>query len=102
MSQDVINEKVLTKIIASLVDKYTLKSKSYKNSVAAFMKILLEVKVRNHSQKDKRPNNNNLETEDNHDLDEEELSIHSKNNYFDILCDFCFFNNDDVSESALS
>jgi hypothetical protein len=60
------------------------------------MKCLLEVKVRNRS-KDKRPiNNNHLETDELHDLEEEEISIHSKNNYFGILCDFCFFNNKDI------
>jgi hypothetical protein len=25
------------------------------------------------------------------------MSIHSKNNYFEILCEFCFFNNEDPS-----
>lgn len=65
----------------------------------------MEVKVRNHSSKEKKQvsnnNNNNLETDDMHEIDEEELSIHSKNNYFDILCDFCFFNNEDLDHSKL-
>ena len=102
MCQDVMNEKILTRCIVALVDKYTMKSKAHKNSLSIFMKSLLEVKVRNHNQKDKKQqsnNNNNLETEEINDFEEEELSIHSKNNYFDILCDFCFFSNDDIEES---
>lgn len=47
MCSDVINEKVLTKCIVALVDKYTMKSKSHKNSLSQFMKGLMEVKVRN-------------------------------------------------------
>jgi hypothetical protein len=30
-------------------------------------------------------------------LDEDQISIHSKNNIFDKLIDFCFFNNEDPS-----
>ena len=63
---------MLTKCIVSLVDKYTLKSKAHKNSLAIFMKSLMEVKVRSHSKGDKKlannnnthSNNNNLETDD--------------------------------------
>ena len=63
------------------------------------MKSLLEVKITNYNNKDKKNqqhNNNNLELEDN-DLimDDDQISIHSKNNYFQILCDFCLFNNED-------
>lgn len=43
---DVVNEKVLTKCIVAMVDKYTLKSKAQKNSMTQFMKSLMEVKVR--------------------------------------------------------
>lgn len=46
MCSDVINEKVLKKCIVALVDKYTMKSKAHKNSLAIFMKALMEVKVR--------------------------------------------------------
>lgn len=31
--------------------------------------------------------------------EEQELSFHSKNNYFEILCSFCFFENEDPLES---
>lgn len=47
MCSDVINEKVLTKCIVALVDKYTMKSKAHKSSLGVFMKGLMEVKVRN-------------------------------------------------------
>lgn len=43
---DVINEKVVTKCIESLVDKYTIKSKAHKNSLQIFMKALMEVKIK--------------------------------------------------------
>ncbi len=47
MCSDVTNEKVLTKCIVALVDKYTMKSKAHKSSLSVFMKGLMEVKVRN-------------------------------------------------------
>jgi hypothetical protein len=63
------------------------------------MKVLLEVKVRRgagagHQDRRNHSNNNNIDSDD-HDMDEDHLSVHSKNNYFEILCNFCFFNNDD-------
>ena len=97
MCGDVMNEAVLTKCIVALVDKYTMKSKSHKNSLSVFMKGLMEVKVR--SQKKKNSsflNSAQLDSEGDID-DEEQISVHSKNNYFEILCDFCFFNNQDAS-----
>lgn len=45
LCRDVINEKVVTKCIESLVDKYTIKSKAHKNSLHTFMKALMEVKI---------------------------------------------------------
>lgn len=51
MCNDVINEKVLTKCITALVDKYTLKNKAHKNSLQIFMKGLMEVKIRAHNNK---------------------------------------------------
>ncbi len=48
LCSDVVNEKVLTKCIVALVDKYTIKSKAHKNSMQIFMKGLMEVKVRAH------------------------------------------------------
>ena len=46
MCNDVITEKVLTKCIVALVDKYTIKSKAHKNSLTTFMKSLMEVKIK--------------------------------------------------------
>ncbi len=101
MCADVINEKVLSKCIVALVDKYTMKSKSHKNSLSQFMKMLLEVKVRNHHRgADRRnhSNNNNLDSDDHDMLDEDQISVHSKNNYFEIMCNFCFLSNEDPTQ----
>mmetsp|Transcript_30592 Transcript_30592/g.30046 ORF Transcript_30592/g.30046 Transcript_30592/m.30046 type:complete len:223 (-) Transcript_30592:553-1221(-) len=95
MSADILNDKVVQKCIVALVDKFTMKSKGQKNSMNAFMKILLEVKVTN--KQNKHPNNNHLELED---IDDSQISIHSKNNFFEILCEFCFFSNEDPSQQA--
>lgn len=46
MCSDVVNEKVLTRCVSALVDKYTLKTKQHKASLGLFMKLLMEVKVR--------------------------------------------------------
>jgi hypothetical protein len=89
---DVINEKVLTKCIEVLVDKYTIKSKAHKNTMSIFMKMLMEVKVRTHG---KEATSNRTITNTDEDLDDDQISVQSKNNYFGVLCDFCFFNNKD-------
>ena len=62
------------------------------------MKGLLEVKVRNRAN-EKRSNNNNLDPEE-LEMDEDQISVHSKNNYFEILCNFCFFSNEDPLSSG--
>lgn len=54
------------------------------------MKSLMEVKVRSHNK-----NGNNLLINTEEDLEDDQISVQSKNNYFEILCDFCFFNNKD-------
>jgi len=46
MSSEVITEAVLKKCIVALVDKYTLKSKSHKNSLQTFMKSLIDIKIK--------------------------------------------------------
>ena len=56
------------------------------------MKLLMEVKVRNRGA-DKKAHNESLD----HDIDDDQLSVHSKNNYFEIMCNFCFFNNEDTA-----
>ena len=46
LTSDVLNERVIKKCIVTLVDKYTVKSKSHKSSMNSFMKILMDVKNR--------------------------------------------------------
>lgn len=72
MCSDVINEKVLTKGVVALVDKYTMKSKAHKNSLAQFMKVLMEVKVRSraHEKQRNHSNNNNIDSDD-HEVDDD-------------------------------
>lgn len=104
MCADVINEKVLSKCIVALVDKYTMKSKSHKNSLSQFMKMLLEVKVRNHhrgAERRNHSNNNNLDSDEHDMLDEDQISVHSKNNYFEIMCNVCFLSNEDPSQQPV-
>jgi hypothetical protein len=62
LTNDVISEKLLKKCIVALVDKYTLKNKSHKNSLSSFIM-------------------------------DGELSMNHKSNYFELMCDFCFFEN---------
>jgi hypothetical protein len=75
MCSDVINEKVLTKCIVALVDKYTMKSKAHKSSLALFMKSLMEVKMRNPvggvNKAGPKSNNNNLEEDEIDDFEED-------------------------------
>ena len=44
LTSDVLSEPVLRKCIVTLVDKYTVKSKAHKNSMTAFMKMLMDSK----------------------------------------------------------
>lgn len=97
MCADVINERVLTKCIQALVDKYTMKSKGHKNSLAQFMKILMEVKIKNRSGADRRGHSNNNHLEDEDDFEEDQISIQSRNNYFEVMCNYCFYFNEDPS-----
>jgi hypothetical protein len=43
LCSDVVSEKVLCACIVGLIDKYTMKSKQLKNTVATFMKFLLNM-----------------------------------------------------------
>lgn len=97
MCADVVNERVLTKCILALVDKYTMKSKGHKNSLAQFMKVLMEVKVKRNP--DRRSNNNN-HLEDDEEFDDDQMPGHSRNNYFEVMCGFCFYFNEDPSSSG--
>ena len=72
MCAEVIDENVLSKCILALVDKYTMKSKSHKNSLSLFLKLLLEVKVRNHrGERRNHSNNNNLDSDEHDMLDDD-------------------------------
>jgi hypothetical protein len=75
MCNDVINEKVLTKCIVALVDKYTMKSKAHKSSLSLFMKSLMEVKMRNPAsvgnKLGQKSNNNNMEDDEIDDFEED-------------------------------
>lgn len=79
LTKDVITEPVLKSCIIAFVDKYTLKSKAHKVSLTVFMKSLMEVQVKGgKSGKKDEP---------------EEIPMHSKNQYFEIMSEFCFFQN---------
>jgi hypothetical protein len=85
-----------------------MKSKSHKNTLQQFIKLLLEVKVRNHNRlptvagggdrRNHSNNNNNIDSDEQDMLDDDQISVHSKNNYFEIMCNFCFLNNEDPSQ----
>ena len=45
LCSDVLSEQVLKKCIIALVDKYTMKSKAHKASVALLLKNLFDVKI---------------------------------------------------------
>jgi hypothetical protein len=60
----------------------------------------MEVKVRER-RADRKGNNNKVDSDD-HDIDDDQISVHSKNNYFEIMCNFCFFSNDDPSATAVA
>lgn len=59
LCSDVMNEKVLTKCITVMVDKYTLRNRGHKNSLAIFVKNLLEVNVKQHGGNNMGKGNNN-------------------------------------------
>ena len=53
----------------------------------------MEVKLKGRQERRGNSNNNHLEDED--DLDEDQMSVHSRNNYFEVMCSFCFYYNED-------
>ena len=77
LTSDVLSEIILKKCIVALVDKYTLKNKAHKTSLTAFMKSLFDLKV----QKPER------------DLQVDAEMLNQKTCYFELMCEFCFFNN---------
>lgn len=101
LTHEVINEKILKKCIVALVDKYTLKNKAHKSSLTTFMKSLLDIKLKNKdrplSGHDRTKKTNNFSggnfSSDFEDILDGEFNLQLKNNYFEIMCDFCFFEN---------
>ena len=82
MTNDVLSEQILKKCIIALVDKYTLKNKAHKGSLTSFMKALFDLKVK------KKPS----DTQVDEPMDPEGM-LQQKTCYFELMCDFCFFDN---------
>ncbi len=95
LSGDALTEAIVKKTALSMIDKYTAKGKHYKNSISLFLKKILEVKV--------RPRHDRIISGQNMDVDEygseEQISIQAKTNFFEVLCDLCFFENIDSLQS---
>ena len=89
LSGDALTEAIVKKTTLSMIDKYTAKGKHYKNSISLFLKKILEVKVR--PRHDRMVSGNNLDVDEYGS--EEQISIQTKSNFFEVLCDLCFFEN---------
>lgn len=102
LAGEAINENAIKKCIIALVDKYTLKSKSHKASTNAFMKQLMDVKIRrnqspnvsrtpaSHGRNLSSPGSPEFE-----DINENDLSGNQTGTYFEVMAEFCFFENVD-------
>lgn len=108
LAGETITEPVIKKCIVALVDKYTLKSKSHKASLGAFMKTLMDVKVRrtislNNSRAAPRGGTNtgpvSPEFDDYVDANDMSGSGHT-GSYFEVMAEFCFFDNVDTNYKA--
>lgn len=84
LTGNMLSELILKKCIVALVDKYTLKNKAHKGSLTAFMVALFDLKVKKHS----------LDTQVDEMVDPEGM-LQQKTCYFELMCDFCFFDNVD-------
>lgn len=95
---DLITEHALKKCIVALVDKYTMKSKNHKATLTNFMKCLLDVNVCKKAQSPKQPR---IDLDGGAGLSDggADLSI-IRGNYFEVMADFCFFNNDEDGGAA--
>ena len=107
LTNDIMTEAVLKKCIVALVDKYTLKSKSHKNSMTTFMKSLMDVKLRKTLSKGRnshteRKSGGPGSPEFTEEVNEADLSgIHGHrptgfSSYFEVMTEFCFFDNVDT------
>lgn len=85
LTNETLTETVLKKCIVALVDKYTVKSKSHKNSINNFMKSLMDVKLRKNLERsrisERRSGPGSPEMED---LNEQDMSgnAYKKDNTF--------------------
>ena len=107
LAGETITEMVIKKCIVALVDKYTLKSKAHKTSLAAFMKTLMDVKVRRNMSSNtsraprKLSNPGSPEFEDL--ANENDLSgLGQAGSYFEVMAEFCFFENVDTNYKVWS
>ena len=110
-----ISETAIKKCIVALVDKYTLKSKSHKASMASFMKQLMNLRVRRNQQSPnvsrshhKRQSSNPGSPEFEEMMNENDLSgtglaqQSSSGTYFEVMAEFCFFENVDTNYKKAS
>ena len=107
LCQDIITEKILKKCILALIDKYTMKNKAQKASIQSFMKSLMDVNINKSDPKKKAAANfNDLDMIDifNQDIEidpnsrggTKQSSKSAKiNNFFDVMLEYCFFENED-------
>jgi hypothetical protein len=107
LCQDIVTERILKKCILALVDKYTMKNKAQKATVQNFMKSLMEISVAKASGK-KPSRANELEMVDifNEDIEVDDPQQRAggreaaQTTFFDVLLDYCFFENDDEPARA--
>ena len=107
LAGEAISQTAIKKCIIALVDKYTLKSKSHKASTSAFMKTLMDVKVRRNQSPNISRHHNRLSNPGSPEIEElineNELSGHAQaGSYFEVMAEFCFFENVDTNYKLVS
>lgn len=112
LAGDAVNETAIKKCIVALVDKYTLKSKSHKTSMTAFMKMLMDVKLgrNNHTSPNISRTHARQSSPGSPEFDElineNDLSggvvSQQPGSYFEIMAEFCFFENVDTNYKLAS
>jgi hypothetical protein len=104
-----MTEKVLKRCISSLIDKATAKNRAHKASVQQFMKALMDssINFKKNDQNQMRQADG-LESQEFMDIYDQEIDIKDglngkdddcegteKATFFDVMIDFCFFENSD-------
>ena len=115
LSGEAVTESAIKKCIVAFVDKYTLKSKSHKASMTTFMKMLMDVKLgrNNHTSPNiSRAHHNHIRKsspgspEFDELMNENDLSgnvmSQQPGSYFEIMAEFCFFENVDTNYKLAS